>query len=468
MIQGWMEKKGHVMPTWKRRYFSFDKGKRLLSYYSDEEKRHFRSDYNVVANSIVEVMEQGLDKHQFVIKLTGQTHGKDSVLYMAASSMEDRERWFEIFAEVIWGVKVNQPKLCEMFRNQVPLDIHYGSTQADDGCILLPEITKDIPLVKYYVPPQGGGYYCLIMINPDPPSFTDSTDRRKSVFGFTNYRNYAHWVVCNIPGDDVSAGSCILDYVPSCPVYNTGLQRHFFVLFMQGEKFLNAEEVVEAEAYFKQRGGLRICQWAEEQGFGLPVGINGFQTKWSAYCDEVHKEPGFMPPAEYRSPGQVGWLERIQLEKQLHDAQVAAEEKAKIDAAVMQQNAENSKLYERGTDVSTLIVGFKIKSKQVFEGIWVKKKFSDNYSTKSRFIWIDVPDAKFYWKKTEGISLEDGKSLSIKEEFQSVKVNDSNNGFDVSLTDGRGLKVVFPDGNKLQLSQDFVSVMERLHPGLTA
>ena len=78
-------------------------------------------------------------------------------------------------------------------------------TEVNDGCVLLPEITENTPIIEYYVPPQSSSYHCLIMVNPDPPSFVDRDDRRKSVFGMTNLRNYAHWVVCNPPANAPTA-----------------------------------------------------------------------------------------------------------------------------------------------------------------------------------------------------------------------------------------------------------------------
>jgi len=271
----------------------------------------------------------------------------------------------------------------------------------------------------------------------------------------------AHWVVCNIPGNDVSAGSTLLDYLPACPVYNTGTQRHFFLLFKQDDKVLSPEDVVEAEAYFKQRGGLQVCNWAQEQGFQLPVGINGFQAKWSPFCDEVHKSIGFLPPSEYRSPGQIGWLERLELEKKLHDTELAAEERAKRQESVRLKAAKEAELYEPGADVGVLLAGFNIKCKEVFEGIMAKKKFSSNYSKRNRLIWIDVSEGRFFWSKTKDKSNE-AKSLNIIEVINTVNVGDDNASLYITFNDQTSLHVTFIEGNKLQLAQDFTAVMEQL------
>lgn len=204
-----------------------------------------------------------------------------------------------------------------------------------------------------------------------------------------------------------------------------------------------------------------MCSWANEQGFQLPVGINGFQSKWSSFCDEVHKSMGFLPPPEHRSPGQIGWLERLDLEKKLRETEMAAEERAKRQEHDRMKAAEKTKLYEPGVDVQVLLAGFNVKCKQVFEGIMVKKKFSSNYSAKSRFIWIEASDSRLFWSKAKNKS-DDAKSLNIKEDVYTISVGEDNASFNMTFNDGTTLNVIFTEGNKLQMAQDFVTVVEHL------
>ena len=130
---------------------------------------------------------------------------------------------------------------------------------------------------------------------------------------------------------------------------------------------MSPDEIVEAEAYFQKRGGVQVCQWAEEQGFGLPIGVNGFQAKWAPFSDEVHKLIGFMPPLEHRSPGQIGWLERLSIERRLKETELEAGERAKLEEVERQREAaENddiTKLYQPDADVERLMTGFKVRSR---------------------------------------------------------------------------------------------------------
>jgi hypothetical protein len=43
-----------------------------------------------------------------------------------------------------------------------------------------------------------------------------------------------------------------------------------------------------------------VTEWAVKYNFGPPVGINGFESKWDEYVDQLHDKLGFMPPAEYQ------------------------------------------------------------------------------------------------------------------------------------------------------------------------
>lgn len=65
-------------------------------------------------------------------------------------------------------------------------------------------------------------YYTLIMIDPDSPSRSNPTERE-----------YLHWLVVNIPGNDISRGSTKLDYLGADPVSGTGIHRYTFLIFKQ-------------------------------------------------------------------------------------------------------------------------------------------------------------------------------------------------------------------------------------------
>ena len=142
-----------------------------------------------------------------------------------------------------------------------------GYFSAHDGNRLLPENTRHRPQIGYEA--TATSFYTLIMSDPDAPSVQSPI-----------YREFVHWVVVNIPGNKIDEGETVVSYVGAGPPYGSGDHRYFFLLFQQKDK-LSANNVTLAKSFFKARLGIRVCSWALEQGFGLPVSLNGFVSGWS-------------------------------------------------------------------------------------------------------------------------------------------------------------------------------------------
>lgn len=66
--------------------------------------------------------------------------------------------------------------------------------------------------------------------DPDAPS------RAKPEF-----REWHHWLVGNIPGNDVGKGETLSEYVGSGPPQGTGLHRYVFLVYKQNDK-INFDE----------------------------------------------------------------------------------------------------------------------------------------------------------------------------------------------------------------------------------
>ena len=145
----WMEKKGHVIRTWRKRYFSMDMEKKTLSYFGDEGKTIFKSQYCIDSKSVVTLRED-IDGHNYCLSVKAMCNGAESILFMSAEDEEKRDRWYEILSEAALGVKINQPKLCEPFRNALKLEVSYVSAglsiSAHDGCHIGPVYTATMPV----------------------------------------------------------------------------------------------------------------------------------------------------------------------------------------------------------------------------------------------------------------------------------------------------------------------------------
>lgn len=77
-------------------------------------------------------------------------------------------------------------------------------TRADLGNILTPTQVQNQPKIEYEA--EEDTFYTLAMQDPDAPS------RREP-----SRREFRHWLVINIPGNDVTKGETLWDYIGSGP-----------------------------------------------------------------------------------------------------------------------------------------------------------------------------------------------------------------------------------------------------------
>lgn len=88
------------------------------------------------------------------------------------------------------------------------------------GNELTPTEVKDVPRLSWEH--EAADLYTLTILDPDSPSRTDHSTA-----------DVRHWLVVNIPGDDVAAGQTIFDFIGSAPSNNTGLHRYTFLVYKQ-------------------------------------------------------------------------------------------------------------------------------------------------------------------------------------------------------------------------------------------
>lgn len=72
---------------------------------------------------------------------------------------------------------------------------------------------------------QNNISFKILFEDPDAPS------RKEPKFG-----EWHHWIVVNIPGNDISKGDTVAEYVGSGPPPDTGLHRYVFLVYKQQHK----------------------------------------------------------------------------------------------------------------------------------------------------------------------------------------------------------------------------------------
>ncbi|CRK90676.1 CLUMA_CG004377, isoform A [Clunio marinus] len=88
------------------------------------------------------------------------------------------------------------------------------------GNELKPSEVEKAPTVGWNL--IDGGYYALLMTDPDAPSRVNATRRE-----------IRHWLVVNIVANNLTSGEEVVSYRGSGPPEGTGLHRYIFLLFKQ-------------------------------------------------------------------------------------------------------------------------------------------------------------------------------------------------------------------------------------------
>uniref|UniRef100_A0A034WW68 OV-16 antigen n=1 Tax=Bactrocera dorsalis TaxID=27457 RepID=A0A034WW68_BACDO len=91
------------------------------------------------------------------------------------------------------------------------------------GIELTPTQVKSQPVVEWEA--DQDLFYTLIMTDPDAPSRNAP-----------KFREFKHWLVGNIPNNDISKGEVLSAYVGSGPPKDSGLHRYVFLLYKQNGK----------------------------------------------------------------------------------------------------------------------------------------------------------------------------------------------------------------------------------------
>lgn len=120
----------------------------------------------------------------------------------------------------------------------------------------------------------------LLHLDPDAPS------RAKPAF-----REWHHWLVGNIPGNDVAKGETLSQYVGSGPPQGTGLHRYVFLIYKQNTK-INFDEPRLTNKSGDNRGKFSIRKFADKYKLGQPVAGNFYQAEWDDYVPLLYKQLG--------------------------------------------------------------------------------------------------------------------------------------------------------------------------------
>ncbi|MCP9258556.1 putative odorant-binding protein A5 [Dirofilaria immitis] len=109
------------------------------------------------------------------------------------------------------------------------LSVSYRNLTVNLGNELTPTQVKNQP-TKVSWDVEAGNLYTLVMTDPDAPSRTNP-----------RFREWHHWLIINIPGQDVSSGKVLSEYIGSGPPKGTGLHRYVFLVYKQPGSITDTE-----------------------------------------------------------------------------------------------------------------------------------------------------------------------------------------------------------------------------------
>lgn len=156
------------------------------------------------------------------------------------------------------------------------LNVTYGKDKADRGNELTPTIVKDKPNVSWEA--EEGSFYTLIMTDPDAPSRNNP-----------KMREWHHWLIGNIPGNQIDKGEVLTDYVGSGPPQGSGLHRYVFLVFKQPKKLTFTEGKL-SKTTGKGREKFSTKNFVKKYGLGSPIAGNMFQAKYDDYVPKLYAQ----------------------------------------------------------------------------------------------------------------------------------------------------------------------------------
>eukprot|EP01038_Epipyxis_sp_PR26KG_P015099 gene15099-20316_t len=334
-LRGYMDKRGHFIKNWQRRYFVLNKCE-LVCYHDDSctgMSTLYTIDSTSKVNSTISTNSNSIEDHGrtdlFTIQMKSQS-GIDELLYFTASTTSERDAWIIAISESIqYGFhSISQPDVwIHSFQPKYQLNLLYSSHETDiidDGNIISPQklIQKPEVTIGYRMSEKSISsdlYFSLVMIDLDFPSHSD-----------TNRRFFLQWGISNIQGSDLTPATEFASYLSPAPAYNTSFHRYFFILFQQASR-LESDKLNELLILSSNRESFNIEQWSRMNSLGDPIGINGFYSCWDVYCDMLHFDRGYMPSSPYRSPQQKSLVTSSNDDLILTDSSVEDKIDTKID-----------------------------------------------------------------------------------------------------------------------------------------
>ncbi|XP_077571780.1 phosphatidylethanolamine-binding protein 1 [Stigmatopora nigra] len=160
-----------------------------------------------------------------------------------------------------------------------PLIVKYDSVEIDQlGKVLTPTQVQNRPTSIKWEGCDPTKLYTLALTDPDAPS-------RKN----PKFREWHHFLVVNMKGNDMSTGVVLSDYVGSGPPQGTGLHRYVWLVYSQSEA-LSCTEPVLTNRSGDGRGKFSVRSFRRKYGLDAPVAACCYQAEWDDYVPKLYEQ----------------------------------------------------------------------------------------------------------------------------------------------------------------------------------
>lgn len=144
--------------------------------------------------------------------------------------------------------------------------------KAEGGNLLTPSEVKTQPLVQWKAKPKK--FYTVCMCDPDAAA-----------------KEWQHWLVVNVPGNNVCQGEVLSDYIGSGPLQGTGPHRYVFLVYLQPKK-LDFEEQRLLNNSVEGRTNFSISNFAKKYNLGDPIAGNFYEAEYDDYVPMLYQKLG--------------------------------------------------------------------------------------------------------------------------------------------------------------------------------
>ncbi|XP_037594850.1 phosphatidylethanolamine-binding protein 1 [Cebus imitator] len=168
---------------------------------------------------------------------------------------------------------------------QHPLHVTYGGAAVDElGKVLTPTQVKNRPTSISWDGLDSGKLYTLVLTDPDAPSRKDP-----------KYREWHHFLVVNMKGNDISSGTVLSDYVGSGPPKGTVLA--LVHLVQPGVHMKRYKNIPDMDSW--SRAHVLSVDPEASDAFklshtfiaeGAPVAGTCYQAEWDDYVPKLYEQ----------------------------------------------------------------------------------------------------------------------------------------------------------------------------------